>query len=317
MSTSESLNQEPITHGHYSSDKSIPPADETISSLNDLKEDFGKLSNLKTKEDRIINDLFSALMKLTQLLQYAPIKSSILQEDLGKVERAHVTPEGTLIVYHEDGEIETIDLSEYEKRDVLVKVVRDIAPKLREVFERSPKSKEPIEELEPVVEMLTTEELKIEIPVIQKPILEEDVEFEDTFTEPIIEEKPILEEPEFETEKTEELEKKIVESVKPEIFKPLIIEKPLIEKPQIIKEPVKKKHQKESEKDPYVNILRSVLIGLRKNSFREIKIHRTKIEKENSKLLKNLRKKKDQKLVKQSFFDQFKILLKKRKKKNE
>jgi hypothetical protein len=199
VSAPSQLEQEAIAFSHDSSPETIPSVDEILSGLSELRGDISHLSDLKSEEDRAVEGLFQALMKLTQLLQWATVETSVLPVELGEVESAKVTPEGALIYCRVDGEIGTLDLSDYDNRDVLVDVVRDLAPKLREIMENPPDVEEPVvEEPEPEPELGPEPEPVEEMPVIEEPAVEElDVveEAEEPITEPTIEEPVAKEEP--------------------------------------------------------------------------------------------------------------------------
>ena len=223
MSTPSQLEQEAIAFSHDSSPEPIPSIDEILSDLSELRGDISHLSNLKSKEDRAVEGLFQALMKLTQLLKWATVETSVLSVELGEVESAKVTPEGALIYCRIDGEIGTLDLSNFDNRDVLVEVVRDLAPKLREIMENPPKVEEPVVE-EPEPEPVEEE------PVLEEPAMEElDVveEAKELITESAIEEPVAEEEPE---------EQIIEEPSEPSTLEPPLIEEAVEEKPPVQKE---------------------------------------------------------------------------------
>ena len=311
MSTFENLNRETITYNYDSLDNTIPTPDEIIYSLSELRGDFGKLSTLIIQEDRIVDDLLQVMLKLTKILQWLPVESSILPKNLDEVESAYVTPKGALIVCCINGKIETIDLFEYENRDLLVDVVRDLEPKLRWFLKRSSKPIKSVkEELESIVKNPFIEDLEIEMPVIEEPILKEEAEIEDIFMKAILEKESVFKQPELDLEDAEELENIISESVKPVVIRSSDMEKLSIEKSQISKEPIKKKPQRVRAKDRNIDPLWAVLIGLRKDSLQEIKAYRMKRERENGMLLRSIRKKLDQEVVNQrDFFEKVKRLL--------
>jgi hypothetical protein len=288
VSSSEQLEHEAIAFSHDSSPDSIPSVDEIVSSLSGLRGDLSHLSDLKSVEDQVVDDLFQVLMKLTRLLQWAPVETSALPVELGVVESAHVTPEGSLIYYHDGGEIGSLDLSQYDNRDVLVDVVRDLAPKLREILENPPKVEEPVIEApepEPVVEEPMAEE-----PVIEEPVMEERAEVEEL----AVEEEPVTEEPQvMEEPVAEEVQGWVIEeTVEPPTPEPTPPETALTERPLADEGEFRPKPEKKEPRDRNVDLLWAVLKGQRIDSFQEIRDYRAKRKEENGKLLEALRKRK-------------------------
>ena len=300
MSSSDRLDLEALAFSHDASSEGLPSIDEIVSSLSQLRGDLGHLFDLKSDEDQVVSSLFRVLMKLTQLLQWAPVEPSILPVELGAVESAHVTPEGTLIFFRNDGEIGTLDLSEFDNRDVLVEVVRDLTPKLKDILENPPKVEEPvIEEPEPEPE-----------PVLEEPVTEDEAEAE----EPIVEEPPVMDEPVIEREPEEQ----IVE----EPPEPLIPELPPVEK-TVERPPVKKKKRKPKLKmrkprARKVDLLWAILRGQRGDSLQEILEYRANREEEERELLDDLKKHQVLKLEGQDgFVDRLKKVFKRSREKKQ
>lgn len=289
MSSSDQLDMETIAFSYDASSDPLPSAQEIVSLLSKLRGDLGGLSGLKSDEDQVVSTLFGELRRLTRLLQRVPVESSVLPVELGEVERAHVTSEGKLVVHHSDGNMGSIDLSEVGNRDILVDVVRDLAPKLRDILEKPQKLKEPSkEELAPEPEPVVEEPVMEEAFVEEVPLLEEEV-----VSEMAVEEEPVIEE----TEKTDDQMTEIA-SQPPKIEVP----------PTLAPEPIEKeletypdeKHRLEPRKlEPKgrsADMLWAVLRGQRGDSLQEILEYRAKIEEEEKKLLEDLKAKKSLKL---------------------
>jgi hypothetical protein len=318
VSSSEQLEHEAIAFSYDSSPGSIPSVDEIVSSLSGLRGDLSHLSDLKSVEDQVVDDLFQVLMKLTRLLQWAPVETSVLPVELGMVESAHVTPEGSLIYFHDGGEIGSLDLSQYDNRDVLVDVVRDLVPKLREILENPPKFEEPvIEEPEPEP---VAEEPVVEEPTIEEPVMEEIAEVEEPAVEeePITEQPQVMEEPEAEEVQEEVQEEVIEETVEPPTPRPTPPEISLTERPLTDEVEFKPKPEKKEPRDRNVDLLWAVLKGQRIDSFREIRDYRAKRKEENGKLLKALRKRKGHEIEDhRSFIERLKDAFTRRRKEKE
>jgi hypothetical protein len=304
VSTPRRLEQEAIAFSHDSSPEPIPSVDEILSGLSELRGDITHLSELKSEEDKAVEDLFQALMTLTQLLQWATVETSVLSVELGEVVRAKVTPEGKLIYCRIDGEIGTLDLSDYDNRDVLVEVVRDLAPKLREILENPPEVEEPVvEEPEPELEPEPEPE-----PVLEEKVVEE-LDIVEEAKEPITE--PAIEGPVAEEEPEEQI---LEEPSEPPTLEPPLIEEAVEEKPPVQLEELEP--QKTEPKDRKVELLWAVLRGRRVDSLKEIRDYRARREEEDRRVMEALRKGKEHGLVEdRSFFERLKDVFSRRRKK--
>ena len=166
---------------------SPPSAEETIAPLREMQEDIDLIASLLSDERAVVEGLFGSLLKIVGSIPRVPIDPDIFEEQLGEVEKAHVSPEGMLVYGLGDGLIGSLDLSEDDKRDILVMVIEAIIPTLRGVLDGS-------------VVLETLEEPWYESPVesaIEEPPEEElEVDPELPVEEPDIEEEPMEEPPE-------------------------------------------------------------------------------------------------------------------------
>ena len=177
-----------------------PPIEEVVSALRGAQEDVSHISALLYDEGAVVGMLLDALRELEKPLNWVSLDPGVIAAEPGDVEKACVTPEGEIIVSHGDGEIALIDLSDVENRDLLVKAVEDIIPKIKKVIEEPPEIEEPIVEVpEPVVQGL---------PEPEEPVAEPEVP-----EVPLEEEEPAVEEPEAEAPIEEPLEPEEPESV--------------------------------------------------------------------------------------------------------
>lgn len=173
-----------------------PPIEEVVSALKGVQEDVNRISALLTDEGAVVRMTLDALRELEKPLNWVSLDPGVFVTEPGDVEKARVTPKGEIIVSHVDGEIVLMDLSDVENRDLLVKAIEDIIPKIKKVIEEPPKIEEPtVEVLEPVVQ---------EPPEHEGPSPELEVPFE--------EEEPAVEEPEAEAPMEEPLESEETES---------------------------------------------------------------------------------------------------------
>jgi hypothetical protein len=314
VSSSDRLEHEALAFSHDASPDPLPSVEEIVSSLSELRGDLSHLSDLKSEEDKVVDDLFQVLMKLTRLLQWAPVETSVLPVELGEVESAHVTPGGSLIYYHDGGVIGSLDLSQCDNRDVLVDVVRDLAPKLKEILENPPKVEEPLieepePEPEPAVEESIVEEEVIEEVMVEEPVIEPVLE------EPVAEEPQAMEEPVTEVSPEEKVIEEPGEPPTPELTP---LEKALFEMPPVDEEELKAEPEKEEHKDRSVDLLWAVLRGRRIDTFKEIRDYRAKRKEENGKLLEAMRKEEGYKILwRRGFFDRLKDALTRRRRRKK
>jgi hypothetical protein len=176
-----------------------PPIEEVVSALRGAQEDVSLISALLSDEGAVVGMLLDALRVLEKPLSWVSLDPGVFAAEPGDVEKARVTSEGEIIVSHGEGEIVLIDLSDVENRDLLVKAVEDIIPKMKKVIEEPPEIEEPIVEApEPVVQ---------ELPEPEEPAAEPEVP-----EIPLEEEEPAVEEPEAEAPLEEPLESEEPES---------------------------------------------------------------------------------------------------------
>jgi len=184
-STNEVMLGEVLLVQDIPDDLSIPSED-VVSAIRNASADVGLISSLLSDEDIVVDTLIEALRELEQPLTKVPLDPGVLPVELGEADRAHVTPDGRIIVGYGDGGIGVIELSAEENRDLLVRTIDDMMPKLRDYIERAPW------ELEPIIE--APEPFVQEPPEPEEPTLEPEA-----LEEPLVgDEEPAIEEPEVE-----------------------------------------------------------------------------------------------------------------------
>lgn len=177
---------------------SLPSVEETVAPLREMREDIDLIASLLSDEKTVVEDLFGTLLRIVGSIPRVPLDPGIFEEQMGKVEEAHVSPEGMLVYGLSDGLIGSLDLSEDDKRDLLVKVVEAIIPTLRGILDGSVVLEEPEEPwyeppVEPAIEELPEEEAEVEPELLVEEPPEAD---EPVSQEPDIEEEPMGEPPE-------------------------------------------------------------------------------------------------------------------------
>jgi len=108
--------------------------EEVVESLKRLREDVGQISELSSEEGNLVRTFSLAFLKLMEpLAKNIPIDVEVLPRRLGRVERANIIPNGQLVLLHQNGRMESVDLVEVVNRDLLITVVSDVLPKFKEL----------------------------------------------------------------------------------------------------------------------------------------------------------------------------------------
>ncbi|MBA7466816.1 hypothetical protein GH157_02320 [archaeon] len=210
----------------------------------------------------MVEGLIKALTTSDFPVNRIPLEPSAMPDELGEVEEANLTSEGSLIVSLLDGQVDSFDLSQEENRGLLVSAMEDILPKLQGVLDGSYKlpeliieeevvEPEALEEPEEVVEEEPLPDPEVEEPTpeelpeeeIVEPEAEELLEEEPEIMEPPVEEdmvtvpeveEPELDEPVIEEPSVEELslpefdpEAQLSEAPEPARERPKLLERPV------------------------------------------------------------------------------------------
>jgi len=219
--------------------------------------------SLLADEGTVVEGLIKALTMSGFPVNRIPLEPSAMPEELGEVEEAHLTSEGSLIVSLLEGQVDSFDLSLEENRGLLVSAMEDLVPKLQGVLDGSYKlpeliieeevvEPEALEEPEEVVEEEPLPDPEVEEPTpeelpeeeIVEPEVEELLEEEPEIMEPPVEEdmvavpevedaeldEPVIEEPSVEELSLPEFDPEAQLSEAPE---------PARERPKLIERPVK------------------------------------------------------------------------------
>jgi hypothetical protein len=149
-----------------SSEPTVSP-EKAVSSLRELRETLGRVSDLASEEDVTVESFLETLGSISVTISRIPLEPSLLPKRLGSVEEARMNDEGALILTTPDGGIKTIDLTSFDNRDLLVTVLGDLLEKLRELADRTHDLPEIIV-AEPDIESTVVDEpLILEPPVIE------------------------------------------------------------------------------------------------------------------------------------------------------
>jgi hypothetical protein len=122
------MNQEPY-------EKNGRNLEETLKSLDDIREETGQISELLTEENMLVAEFLAALLKIMQpLAKTLPISTSILPEEWGKVNKVSLDSTGQLLVLYPDERMRLINLKEQRHRELLLRVTYDIIPTLKKLI---------------------------------------------------------------------------------------------------------------------------------------------------------------------------------------
>jgi len=186
MASSNELGIEDVQLYHATLDDAIYPSEEVVLAIRGAREEFDLIGGLISDEDEVVEDLFKLLLGLIQPVAMVPVDSSILPTDIRESEEAHVASDGKLVFTLRDGDMGYMDLLAVENRDLLVEVVEDVVPKLRDYISSLPEVPEPVEEYpEPVAPELPEFE-----PLPEPVAREKSPEQEPAFEEPEVVEVP-------------------------------------------------------------------------------------------------------------------------------
>jgi hypothetical protein len=209
----------------YSLDTSSEPAvspEAIVSSLREIRGALKLASGITSEENSTVEAFLETLRGMEVLISQISINPSLFLGMLGPVEDARINAEGILIITSPEGGIETVDLTSFDNRDLLVSILGDLVEKLKEVAKRTR-----------VLTEIPGDESDIEMAFIDMPVIEEPPEIEE-IAEPESPEEVVipieeLDEPEEEQFSLEpELVEPHVEEFSPPLPQPIEEEPPTI-----------------------------------------------------------------------------------------
>ena len=134
-----------------------------VSALRALGEALEYAHNLASEENSTVEAFLETLQSIPIPISRISIDPSLLPDQLGHVKDARINAEGVLIIPSPDGGIETVDLTSFDNRDLLISILRDLMEKLRGVANGTQALPEVLG-VEPAAKMTV-----IEIPIIEEP----------------------------------------------------------------------------------------------------------------------------------------------------
>ena len=157
------------------SEPTVSP-EEAVSSLRELRETLGQVSELASEEDVTVQSFLDTLGSISVTIPWIALEPSLLPRRLGSVEDARMNDEGELILTTPDGGIKTVDLTSFDNRDLLVTVLGDLLEKLRELADRLHDLPEIIVDEPDIESTVVDEPIVLEPPVIEAVVEPEVIE---------------------------------------------------------------------------------------------------------------------------------------------
>jgi hypothetical protein len=157
------------------SEPTVSP-EEAVSSLRELRETLGQVSELASAEDVTVQSFLDTLGSISVTISGIALEPSLLPKRLGSVEDARMNDEGELILTTPDGGIKTVNLTSFDNRDLLVTVLGDLLEKLRELADRLHDLPEIIVDEPDIESTVVDEPIVLEPPVIEAVVEPEVIE---------------------------------------------------------------------------------------------------------------------------------------------
>ena len=148
-------------------EQAISP-EKAVSALRDLGEALERACNLASEENSTVEAFLETLQRIPLPISRISIDPALLPDRLGLVEDARINAEGVLIIPAPDGCIETVDLTSFDNRDLLLSVLKDLVEKLRGIANGTQ-----------VLPAVLGVEAAAQMAVIETPVIEESQEIEE------------------------------------------------------------------------------------------------------------------------------------------
>ncbi|MBS7632942.1 hypothetical protein KEJ15_04880 [Candidatus Bathyarchaeota archaeon] len=110
--------------------------EEATLSLREMMENAGQIAELMTEEENLVTEFFKATTKILKpFSKTIELNTSALPKKYeGKISKAHFYLTGQLVLVHNDGEVEILNLAEKENYDLLLEVTSEIMSKLKGII---------------------------------------------------------------------------------------------------------------------------------------------------------------------------------------
>lgn len=112
------------------------PLEDLLETLRSAQDDIGQIVELTSEEETLVGELFESLLKLMQPnATTLPVSTSVLPHEIGDAAQATIDPSGQLLILRSDGEMVLRNLQAEENRDLMISVLEDVLPKLKQLFD--------------------------------------------------------------------------------------------------------------------------------------------------------------------------------------
>jgi len=110
--------------------------DQVAEALREIQENSGQISELVTEEENLVTEFFNSLLQiLKSFSKTLEISVSSLPERYrGRTNKAYLYLTGQLVLVFANGEVEILNLTEEDNRQVLVDITGEIMAKLKTVI---------------------------------------------------------------------------------------------------------------------------------------------------------------------------------------
>jgi len=159
MNSLQETAQLPVKGEQKAAKPAQPPIQELLDSLRSLEDDIGQICELTSEEKLLVTEFFESLMKvMQQLATSVPVSIEVLSGEMEDVVQANMDPVGHLVVLYRGGQVELKSLTEEKHRDLMINVIKDILPKLKQLVSAN---KRKIENRIKILSSITKEMQKI------------------------------------------------------------------------------------------------------------------------------------------------------------
>lgn len=114
-----------------------PTAEEALEFLKEMHENAGQMSEIVKEEETLVIEFFGSLLKILKPFgRTLDIAVSSLPKGYGeRVSKAYLYLSGQLVLVYKNGEVEILNLSDTENREILIEIMGEIMLKLKSMID--------------------------------------------------------------------------------------------------------------------------------------------------------------------------------------
>ena len=111
--------------------------EEAVEFLKEMQEKAGQISETEMEEENLVNEFFNSLLKILRpFSKTLEISVSSLPKSYNEqISKAHLYLTGQLVLVYRSGEVEILNLTDKENREVLVEITGEIMVNLKSVID--------------------------------------------------------------------------------------------------------------------------------------------------------------------------------------